>query len=284
MSTNPTPRTDLALEAVSLHTDNSITDGITQRQYEENGFKITHVDIKTDKAQKKSGKKIGEYITVEIDDLSLSDVDTAAAIISEKLAEILKKHNLCGKTVLVGGIGNREITPDALGPMCADGVLATKHATDSKNSVFESFGSVAVIAPGVLAQTGLEASEIIKGIVKSNNIAAVIAVDALAASSISRLGKTIQITDTGISPGSGVQNSRKEISSDTVGVPVIALGVPTVADAYITASEDTDSVKMFITPRDIDEVVKKNARILSLAVNLALQPNFTKDDIAAMMS
>ena len=168
--------------------------------------------------------------------------------------------------------------------MCADGVLATKHATDSKNSVFESFGSVAVIAPGVLAQTGLEASEIIKGIVKSNNIAAVIAVDALAASSISRLGKTIQITDTGISPGSGVQNSRKEISSDTVGVPVIALGVPTVADAYITASEDTDSVKMFITPRDIDEVVKKNARILSLAVNLALQPNFTKDDIAAMMS
>lgn len=279
-------RTDLALEAIGLHTDCDKDDSITQRQYRENSCKVTCVNIKSKEGEKKTGKKIGEYITVEFDDILLSDIYEIADTVSKKLSEMIKKvlPDYDKKTVLVAGIGNRAITPDALGPMTADCTLATKHAVESKNEVFSSFGSVAVIAPGVLGQTGLEASEIIKGIVDTNGIDAVIAIDALAASSVERLGRTVQITDTGISPGSGVQNSRHELSKDTLGVPVIAMGVPTVVDADISASEDESSVKMFVTPRDIDEVINKNSKILSLAVNTALQPNLTKDEIESMMS
>ena len=274
----------MALEAVNLHTDGSI-DGIEQTQRDCGGYTVTSVVIKDENGERKSGKRRGEYITVELPDILFADVYTAAQTISENIGKMLKKYieKSDGKSaVLVAGIGNRNITPDALGPFVSDRILATKHAAESGNAVFDSFSPVAVIAPGVLGQTGLEAGEILKGIVDSNDICAVIAVDALAASSVSRLGNTVQITDTGISPGSGVQNSRREISAETMGVPVVAVGVPTVADADITAVCDTKSSRMFITPRDIDEIIERNSRIIALAVNMALQPDFTAQEIEAM--
>ncbi len=277
-------RTDLALESVNLHTDGSI-DGIEQIKQDYNGYTLTKVVIKDENGERKTGKCRGEYITLELPNVLFADIYTIAEAVSQQIGRMIKKHirNECGKSaVLVAGIGNKNITPDALGPFTADRILATKHAAESGETVFGGFSPVAVIAPGVLGQTGLEAGEILNGIVKSNDICAVVAVDALAASSVCRLGNTVQITDTGISPGSGVKNSRKEISERTMGVPVIAVGVPTVADADITADDDTRSSRMLITPRDIDEIIEKNARTIALAVNMALQPNFTAREIEAM--
>lgn len=272
-------RTDLALEAIGLHTDNK-DDGIKQEKYRRGDFTVIHVTIEDERGEEKTGKKRGEYVTAEIKDVLSADIFSAAELLAEIISAMLKKH-ITGKdkAVLVAGIGNRNITPDAIGPFAADRTLATKHAVESSKELFCGFSPVAVIAPGVLAQTGLEVSEIIKSIVESGDTSAVIAVDALASSSVSRLGNTFQITDTGIAPGSGVQNRRADISRDTMGVPVVAVGVPTVIDGYVSADKDEAEARMFVTPRDIDEIVKRSTKIISLGINAALQPNLTIHEI-----
>lgn len=226
-------RTDLAIEAIS-----NDVDGITSNIYEEGNIKITEVYI-NDKAGKKINKKEGIYITIEFEDIT--DYDNSKnveKIFSEQLEKLLKKMNIgCDKTCLVVGLGNSKSTPDSLGPLSVNNILVTNHLF-MLGEVENGFRSVSAITPGVLGQTGLETSEIVESIVKKFKPDFLIVLDALASQSIERVNKTIQMTDTGIHPGSGVGNSRKEISKDTLGVPCIAIGVPTVVDA-ITIVSDT---------------------------------------------
>lgn len=280
-------RTDLALEAVHLHQDRSI-DGITQEEYQTGRLKVTRVKIQSHAGEKKVGKPIGDYITVESPPFSQGgaeheEIETIAREISSLLPQPLDG------CVLVAGLGNFHITPDALGPRTADYTLATRHAALSGQEIFSAFSQVAVLSPGVLGQTGVEAGDLIHGTVREIGAAALVVIDALAASSLSRLGNTVQITNTGISPGAGVQNSRKEISPATMGIPVVAVGIPTVVDAGTLAQEllgktagAKDTARMIVTPRDIDEMIEKGAKLLAASINRALQPNLSQEDIASL--
>lgn len=226
-------RTDLAIEAI-----NSDLDGITSNIYEEENVKITEVYI-NDKASKIINKKVGNYITIEFEDIT--DYDNSKnieRIFSQQLEKLLEKMNIdCNQTCLVVGLGNSKSTPDSLGPLSINNILVTNHLF-LLGEVENGFRSVSAITPGVLGQTGLETSEIVESIVNKFKPDFLIVIDALASQSIERVNRTIQMTDTGIHPGSGVGNSRKEISKDTLGVPCIAIGVPTVVDA-ITIVSDT---------------------------------------------
>ena len=226
-------RTDLAIEAI----DND-KDGITSNIYEENNVKITEVFI-DDQASKRINKKKGNYITIEFNDIT--DYDNSKIvekIFSKQLENLLRKMNInSNQTCLVVGLGNSKSTPDSLGPLTIKNILVTNHLF-MLGEVEKGFRSVSAIIPGVLGQTGLETSELVESIVKKFKPDFLIVIDALASQSIERVNKTIQMTDTGIHPGSGVGNSRKEISKDTLKVPCIAIGVPTVVDA-ITIVSDT---------------------------------------------
>ena len=226
-------RTDLAIEVIS-----NVTDGITSNIYEQDNIKITDVYINNE-AGKKINKKMGNYITIEFEDIT--DYDNSKkveSIFSEQLENLLKKMKInTNQTCLVVGLGNSKSTPDSLGPLSINNILVTNHLF-LLGEVENGFRSVSAIAPGVLGQTGLETSEILESIVNKFKPDFLIVIDALASQSIERVNRTIQMTDTGIHPGSGVGNSRKEISKDTLGIPCIAIGVPTVVDA-ITIVSDT---------------------------------------------
>lgn len=226
-------RTDLAIEVIKENME-----GITSNIIEEDDIKITEVSI-DEKVSSKVGKKSGTYITIEFDDIT--DYDNSKKvenIFSKTLYKLLNDLKLNdNNSCLVVGLGNSKSTPDALGPLAVSNILVTNHLFKLGN-VEEGFRPVSVTIPGVMGQTGLETSEIIHAIVKKFKLDFVIVIDALASQSVERVNKTIQITDTGIHPGSGVGNSRKEISFETLNIPCIAIGVPTVVDA-ITIVSDT---------------------------------------------
>ena len=284
-------RTDLALERRELVTDEC--KGVECEEYTKGKAKITRIKVLNDDGVKAVGKPVGTYITIEGDLISneLPSDDNRRNAVADELKDLLPKEG----TILVAGLGNCDITPDALGPKTASGILATRHID---KELAESLGlgnlrSVSAISPGVLGKTGIETAEIINGIVNKVNPSAVIIIDALASRRLSRLGTTIQISDSGISPGSGVGNSRSEVSQKTVGVPVIAIGVPTVVDAS-TLAEDimqikgentppADSVGMMVTPREIDTVIDRAAGVLSMAINCALHPQISPEDLSALV-
>lgn len=226
-------RTDLAIEVI-----NDTIEGITSKVYSCDDVKITEVYINK-KAAEEIGKKQGHYITIEFDDITdFENQKKVERIFSNKLNELLKKDNIDeNKTCLVVGLGNCKSTPDSLGPLVINNILVTSHLF-KLSQVEEGFRSVSAISPGVLGQTGLETSDLIESIVNKFKPDFLIVIDALASQSIERVNKTIQMTDTGIHPGSGVGNSRKEISNKTLNIPCIAIGVPTVVDA-ITIVSDT---------------------------------------------
>lgn len=228
-------RTDLAIEVIS-----DDTEGITSNVYEIEDVKITEVYI-NEKAGKLIEKKQGNYITIEFNDITdFESQKKVERIFSDKLEELFHKMNIKeNNTCLVVGLGNSKSTPDSLGPLAISNILVTNHLF-MLGQVEDGFRSVSAISPGVLGQTGLETSELIESIVKKFKPDFLIVIDALASQSIERVNKTIQMTDTGIHPGSGVGNSRKEISDKTLNVPCIAIGVPTVVDA-ITIVSDTIS-------------------------------------------
>ncbi len=201
----------------------------------------------------------------------------------------IDKKEEIGTSILVAGLGNRLVTPDALGPQVADNLYITRHIIKEfgrRAYENEQVQPISAIVPGVMAQTGMECVEILKGVVKETKPDFLITVDALAARSIRRLGRTIQLTDTGITPGSGIGNHRNAINRKSVGVPVISLGVPTVVDARtlcadlsgaeIDLPEDTE---LFVTPRDIDTRVRDSARLVGYAIDLALHDALTIEDI-----
>lgn len=242
-------RTDLATEAKDMYVENKAIEekeitGITSKEKEKNNVKITYVDIDQQGAEL-LGKKAGAYITIYADGVKKQDTlkqDQAANILGEELKQLLSHNKISpNDTGLIVGLGNWNVTPDALGPMTVEQVLVTSHLFKLEHeSVADGYRSVAAVTPGVMGVTGIETSDIIFGIVEKFKPDFVIAVDALASRSIERVNETIQLSDSGIHPGSGVGNKRKELSKDTLGVPVIAIGVPTVVDAVTIASDTID--------------------------------------------
>ncbi|MBR5451448.1 MAG: GPR endopeptidase [Clostridia bacterium] len=272
---------DLAAECRELVPD---CEGICESEYSENGITVRTLEIKTDAAVEKIGRAKGVYTTVE---LSQIEPNKTALVIKKEIQKLLPKNP---QTVLVAGLGNRNITPDAIGPMVAEGVLATRHISDAfaRKIGLDELESVAVISPGVLGQTGIETAEIVKSTASVVNASAVIVVDALTAASVTRLGNTVQITNSGIHPGSGVGNKRSEISHNTLGIPCIAVGVPTVVNASTLVSESVgkeikSAPEMIVTPKDIDSIITELANLLSLSINLALHPEISADVIRSII-
>lgn len=312
-------RTDLALEQKErFENDNVEVQGVilTEEYDEEREIRITTVKIETEKGAKTMGKPVGTYLTIEAPNMAVPDDDyhreiseDLASYIRDMIPEKKKEYQ-----VLVVGLGNRKVTPDALGPYVVDNLNITRHIIREYGKYAmgeERVDSVSAIVPGVMGQTGMETVEIIRGVVSETKPDFVIAIDALAARNSRRLNRTIQIADTGINPGSGVGNHRNAITKDTVGVPVIAIGVPTVVDAativndtmenFLKALENSEALKgvglvmqgysaaekyelvkelisphlngMFVTPKDIDETVKRISYTISEGLNILLTGN-----------
>lgn len=279
-------RTDLALERHELIKD-KIPKGVEFEQYKSGETIFTKIRITHRHGAEALQKPEGTYITAELPSLILRsplDEKTVEAIAKE-LRSLLPETG----TVLVVGLGNTEITPDSIGPDSVSSVLATRHIGRElmKSTGLGELRSVSVFVPGVLGKTGVETAESIKGLAKTVKPSVIIAVDALAARRLSRLGNTIQMCDTGISPGSGVGNCRSAVNYDTTGVPVISIGIPTVVDAGTLVNDLTDgkgsisdeSREMIITPREIDLVAERASKLIGLAVNKALQPHLSIDEI-----
>ena len=313
-------RTDLAMEQKErFESDHVEVSGVVlEEEYdEEKEIKITTVRIETENGAKSMGKPVGTYLTLEAPNMAAADEGYHRGI-SETLAGFLEKYmkdteenQEKGYSVLVVGLGNREVTPDALGPYVVDQLNVTRHIVQEYGRYAVGKGGsriVSAIVPGVMAQTGMESAEIIRGIVNETTPDLIMVIDALAARSTKRLNRTIQISDAGIYPGAGVGNHRSEITKDTMGIPVIAIGVPTVVDAativndtmenFITALETSETLKgvgvvlqgynsaekyelvkeliaphlngMFVTPKDIDESVKRLSFTISEGLNIAL--------------
>ena len=314
-------RTDLALESQErLQEDQADMRGIrVLEERRENGVIVSTVMIETENASVAMGRPKGTYITIEAPEMIEEDAGYHRDI-SLELAKIMR-NLLPGKEIeknlkkglevaaLVVGLGNREVTPDALGPRVVDNLFITRHILNEFGTYAfqrEDVGKVSGIVPGVMAQTGMECVEILKGVVKETKPDFLITVDALAARSSKRLNRTIQISDAGIHPGAGVGNHRSVITKETMGIPVIAIGVPTVVDAativndtmenFIAALETSENLKgvgvvlqgynsaekyelvkeliaphlngMFVTPKDIDETIRRISYTVSEALNL----------------
>jgi len=290
----------LALEDKErFESDNVEISGVSVEEFydEEHEIRVTEVKILTENGAKSMRKPIGTYITMEMANLALPD-EEYHHVVAEELSKYVGNVLQMDKekedyTVLVVGLGNRDVTPDALGPHTVECLNVTRHIVKEYGKYAmgeEAVNMVSAIAPGVMAQTGMESYEIIKGIVETTKPDAVIVVDALAARNTKRLNRTIQIADTGIHPGSGVGNHRNEISKETLGIPVIAIGVPTVVDAativrdtmenLLSTLETDDKYEMmqeliaphlygmFVTPKDIDESIDRIGATIAEGLNL----------------
>ena len=288
-------RTDLAVGADEAVESSA---GISSETRIRDGFPITTVRVTNNIAAKALGKPVGTYVTLDLAGLVRRENDAfalAAYALADELAELLIPD--ADDTVLVAGLGNRAITPDSIGSETLRNVIVTNHLTQNIPESFSPFRPVCVLEAGVPGTTGIESARLIQAVTDSLCPDRVIVVDALASRRLSRVCGTVQLTDTGIIPGSGVGNSRSEINSATLGVPVVAIGVPTVVDAGTLAADiaeqtgvgDDDIVKlerfggMMVTPRNIDESVADISKLIGYAINLALHKNLNIDDITMLL-
>lgn len=288
-------RTDLAVEAREIVGEH--ISGTEFKTYSENGLEISRLTVKNQKAKQALGKEIGTYITIELPSLTdnFSETDERLITIGEEIRSLLPVNGL----VLVVGLGNTEITPDSLGPKTSSHILATRHITGeiARATGLDKLRPVAVMQTGVTGQTGIETGEYIMSVVKRIKPNAVVAIDALASRRLERLGCTLQISDTGISPGAGVGNHRTKINKETIGVPVIAIGVPTVVDVQTLAndligdefnSQTKEQIsphgrQMVVIPREIDLLTERASRLIAFALNGALQNEFDLPDLVSLM-
>lgn len=273
-------RTDLADERLSECIKSGEVEGISSENIDlNNTLKVTRVKVLNEKGKQKIGKEIGTYITLEIkniDIISKDELEKISKILAEQLKELVKGYN----SILVVGLGNIDTTADSIGPKVIKDLQITRHIKKyAPNLIDKNAIEISGIAPGVLGTTGIETGEILKGIVEKVKPDAIIAIDALISRDISRLFKTIQISDTGITPGAGVGNSRKEISKKTMGIPVIAVGVPTLVEAATIVADSIDLIsKQFEEFKDLQEASKEDKYRLIKAVlepskyNLAVTP------------
>lgn len=291
--------TDLAAEAREMNPD---IPGITEDNHEGDGFSVSRIRIKSQSAANKMQKPVGDYVTLDAPDLLARPLDLFERVskqIAEEIANLMQGVKK-DASVLVVGLGNRFITPDSLGPRVVEQIYVTRHILEYLPDAVEGMDlrPVSAIAPGVLGVTGVETQEVVRGVVERVKPDLIIAIDALASRRAARISTTIQITDTGISPGSGVGNTRKGLNKEALGVPVLALGVPLVVFAS-TISQDTISMiadetglhrdeeklkqlaekviserigPMIVTPKDIDSIVSDMSRILADAINMAMHP------------
>ncbi len=290
--------TDLALEDKERYeSDHVEISGVSVKEFydDEKEIRTTEVKILTENGAKAMKKPIGTYITMEVSNLVLPDGEYHAVIAKELAMHLKELLPITEKdvTILVAGLGNREVTPDALGPYVVDALHVNRHIVREYGKYAmgeDTTHMISAIAPGVMGQTGMETWEIVKGISEEIRPDGIIVVDALAARNTKRLNKTIQITDTGIHPGSGVGNHRSELSKDTLGVPVIAIGVPTVVDAATIVRDTMENLLvhleeeekyevmqeliaphlygMFVTPKNIDEAVELIGKTIAQGLNL----------------
>lgn len=268
-------RTDIAIE-MHENIKKKSQSGVNVKRWKKEKVEIVKVEITNTDGEKSMNKPIGKYYTLDLPEFSHESelTDFRLSIVTDIVRELLPEN---AEKFLIAGLGNDNITPDALGPLCAKRIFATRH--------FENFAElkqnlpdlnpVSSISTGVLGQTGIETSEYINGIVKFVNPDVVIIVDALASSNVSSLGKTVQLSNTGITPGSGVGNYRKRIDESSLGVPVISIGVPTV----VGLEDDED---MLVTPKDIDTIVSRAANFLALSINCAVQPSLEPEMFLAL--
>lgn len=315
-------RTDLAVEAKELYEKENSREirGVQASNSSKGKIKITNVKVITEEGEEAIGKPRGSYITIDMPRLIHYDADAmdeVSEVIGEELSKLINLQD--NMTALVVGLGNWNITPDALGPKVVSKIMITRHLKELvPDSIDERIRPVCALAPGVLGITGMETSEIIKGVVNKIKPNLIICIDALASRKMERVNSTIQIGTTGISPGSGVGNRRMEISEKTLGIPVIAIGVPTVVDAATMANDTIDMVldemiknsqqngtfynmlkamdknekqkmikeilnpyvgNLMVTPKEVDMVINSISKIIANGINLSLQPALDKEDI-----
>ena len=316
-------RTDLAVEAKEMIEETSkpkFIEGVEVTEKEEDNVKTTTVIIKNAECAKKMGRAEGTYITIEIPDHVHYDEDTKESVsrsLAKELSNVLKIDE--DKVALVVGLGNWNVTPDSLGPKVVSKIMITRHLKELvPDEIDEGIRPVCAISPGVLGITGMETGEIVKGIVERVKPDVLICIDALASRRLNRVNTTIQIGTSGIAPGAGVGNKRKELSEKTLGIPVIAIGVPTVVDAATMASDTIDLViddlirestkdgdfykilkgidredkhklisalltpevgDLIVTPKEVDDVIESISKIIANGINIALQPALELSDI-----
>lgn len=285
-------RTDLIIEAEGLEagragTGAEVREGsakaagvsVKEEWNPDRSMKVTVVQIESEEGAKAMERPVGTYITMELPELLNEEEalkETAEQELSKQLKELLKGK--AAEHMLVVGLGNREVTADAIGPLTVDGLVVTRHYFQEESvrkAVGKKYRKVSAFVPGVMAQTGMETMELIRGVVEEAKPDVVLAVDALAAGSPKRLNTTIQLTDTGISPGAGVGNNRKALNETSLGCPVIAIGVPTVLDAVTIAKEEVmeDVGAFFVMPRNIDSSVQYVSELLAGGINRVNQKN-----------
>lgn len=283
MDTKSLPESDLALERRRADTD---IDGVEYKKLPCGRFLWERIRITSKAGEESIGRPRGIYDTLTLPRMDRLDTDgeeDAAEELARELCYLFDTSNIQPRRILVAGIGNRALTPDSIGPKTAEKITPTMHISGFDSSIFEALecSEIAVIAPGVTASSGMESSEIIKSICDAIKPDAVIAVDSLASRSSSRLGATVQICNTGIFPGSGIGNRRGALNRESLGVPVIAIGVPSVIDTRIFIDEElsrrakyskgakTDTEPMFVSPREIDSITDVASRIIAGAINQA---------------
>ena len=322
-------RTDLTLEAHELLKEQYLREenqgmreppGVEVESLGDDDIRITRVKVTSPTGEVSIGKPMGNYITIEVPGLRDNDqtlYENTCKALAKELNNILNLNEK--STILIVGLGNWNVTPDALGPKVVSSVMVTRHLLEYvPEQVDKGVRPVCAVAPGVLGITGIETGEIIKGIVDKVKPDVIIAVDALASRKMERVNTTIQIADTGISPGSGVGNKRMDLSKDTLGIPVIAIGVPTVVDAATMANDTIDLVldsmikqapkgsefysmlkridrdekyqlirevlqpyvgNLIVTPKEVDEAVERISKVIANGLNIALHQGITLQDV-----
>ena len=315
-------RTDLAIEAKQAYTEENKRelDGVKVDEENEGDIKVTTVTIESDEAGKELGKPKGHYITIDFPEFTsydgecMNELSMVVGKVLKRLADVTKD-----KLVLIVGLGNWNVTPDALGPKVVEKIMVTRHIKELMPDALEDYvRSVCALAPGVLGITGIETGEIVKAVVEKIKPDLVICIDALGSRKLDRVNRTIQIGDTGISPGAGVGNNRMQINEKSLGVKVLAVGVPTVVDAATIANDTIDMVlddligkvesgkdfysmlqkvdknekqmlireiltpfvgELIVTPKDIDTIIESLAKIIADGINIAVQPEMEMEEI-----
>ena len=281
-------RTVLALETVEdlrCGGDISRLDGVAVAEYTRQGYGVTDVRVTGPQGAEALGKPEGRYLTIDLRPYFRREEQFFRRAVECLACELRALLPGTGEDcpVLVAGLGNRGMTADAVGPLALESLLVTRHMVRALPWQFRGFTPVAALAPGVLAATGMETLELLRGAVQATGSAAVIAIDALAARCRDRLCATVQLGDTGLIPGSGVGNHRKAINARTLGIPVVAVGVPTVIAASLLGEGGGEDEPLFLTPRDIDEKVRELGRLIGYGVSLALQEGLSVEDVTGLL-
>ena len=276
-------RTDLALERLEDRTEQPLP-GVESRQWRRSPLSIHQIRITDSRGEQALNRPRGQYLTAQMEPHALSDsqrIFRSAQVLADLLRPLLPSTG----TVLVAGLGNRALTPDALGPLALEHLMVTRHLRHVMPGEFGHLRPVCALETGVLGCTGIETAEILRGAAQRVEPTAIVAIDAMASRSLERLCRTFQLSDTGIVPGSGACNPRQELNAQTMGIPVIALGVPTVVEARTLAldliseghldEKRAPDAGMLVAPKDIDLQVAKCAKVLGYALNLALQGHMT---------